>query len=446
MATMPEIQSAVSGASVRPQLEKESAGDYDQCFVVLGDSTGDAIDEFPRVCAGLIAIIASAAYCTYRLYDNTAGKYGAKSVLAIGAGEPYITVGADGRGWCSRIEHVGQLSDMDLRCDVALTDWQTAAQQSLVAQYGSVGYRNAFRFMVSNRYLGLEWVESDGTTYRVAWSSVQLTVSNLERKHVRVTFDPDNGAGGREVKFYTSSDAGQTWVQLGTTLTGAVSNLYVVPTVQNYELGSTGGPVDGMAGTNTPARGTFYGAHISPIIDGANKAPEFVRGWLAYTGMTGLASTGGHVAFYNGSIPGANMAYITAGDRLSRMCPRVGSAVVIVNTSHNEGPVYMPSNFMANYISFLSAVDTRVDVRTLYLVTQNPQIAPLSVTQQRSQRQRANLIPKIAADRRVNAFVCDTYPLFAGREVELLEVDGVHPNAAGKAVVAAKVASVLGIA
>lgn len=60
----------------------------------------------------------------------------------------------------------------------------------------------------------------DGTNMTVFQASANPPVVNQEPLWMRTTFDSDNGAGGRTVRFYTSTD-GTTWTQLGTAQTAA---------------------------------------------------------------------------------------------------------------------------------------------------------------------------------------------------------------------------------
>lgn len=64
----------------------------------------------------------------------------------------------------------------------------------------------------------------DGTTTNSVTSTVAMSVTDGEYIWVKVTLDVDNGAGGRDVKFYTASGTyldSPTWVQLGATVTTA---------------------------------------------------------------------------------------------------------------------------------------------------------------------------------------------------------------------------------
>jgi hypothetical protein len=111
--------------------------------------------------------------------------------------------------------------DIDLRVQLALDDWTPASTQAIIYKYGTAGNRS-FAFYVNGSSLGtleLAW-SADGTAANSATSSVATGITDGATKWIRVTLDVDNGASGRDVKFFTSDD-GITWTQLGTTRTSA---------------------------------------------------------------------------------------------------------------------------------------------------------------------------------------------------------------------------------
>jgi YD repeat-containing protein len=76
----------------------------------------------------------------------------------------------------------------------------------------------------STGQLYLQW--NEGGLTRSALSTIPTGLADGTRKWIRATLDVDNGAGGRDVKFYLSDDYNPdtrtgTWSQLGLTLTSA---------------------------------------------------------------------------------------------------------------------------------------------------------------------------------------------------------------------------------
>lgn len=110
--------------------------------------------------------------------------------------------------------------DIDIRAQVALDDWTAAVAQPLLTKWLSTGDQRSYRFDVrTDGALQLQWSETGAVaTIRTAVSTVAATVTDESSLWVRVTLDVDNGASGRDIVFYTSSD-GSSWAQLGSTVT-----------------------------------------------------------------------------------------------------------------------------------------------------------------------------------------------------------------------------------
>jgi hypothetical protein len=150
--------------------------------------------------------------------------------------------------------------DLDIRVKVALDDWTPAATQTLIAKYNTTGNQRTYRLDVpSPGILTLVW-SADGVNANTANSTVGTGLADGAVKWVRATLDVDNGAGGRDVKFFLSDD-GINWTQLGSTVTSAgVTSIYSSNTPQ--EIGSYN------AGGASPAKGKFYRAQVLNGIDG----------------------------------------------------------------------------------------------------------------------------------------------------------------------------------
>ena len=112
------------------------------------------------------------------------------------------------------------VGDLDLRVHVAMDDWTPAASSALITKSTTSGNQISWRFNVlSTGILRFVW-SADGSATLTADSTVAPTVANAAPLWVRATLDVDNGAAGRSVRFYTSPD-GETWTQLGSTVTTA---------------------------------------------------------------------------------------------------------------------------------------------------------------------------------------------------------------------------------
>lgn len=146
-------------------------------------------------------------------------------------------------------------SDLDMRIKISL-DSLSGLNQYLISTWW-------YRLSITNGgYVSLGW--QDGSTFNYANStSLISTVATVGQPiWIRGTLKLNNGAGGYEIKFYTSKD-NVTWTQLGNTITGASTST----------LGSGGqslaaeiGSLD--SGVAYPVSGKIYRAQILNGIDG----------------------------------------------------------------------------------------------------------------------------------------------------------------------------------
>ena len=418
--------------------------EHDELLLAMGDSTGNETTEWIYLYAAqLAAALPVNVRVLYRLYDDTANKYSVPTVLKEGSGsDPYVTVGADNRGWAFLGSDVGAVgTDLDVRVECALASYTGVSEQVLCCQYGAAGSR-AFRMYVNTGgFLGLEW-KTDGTNGPAATLSTAATgLAVGARKWLRATLDTDNGASGYDLKFWMSDD-GFAWTQLGTTITGgAVTSIYQT-TGQVYEIGSRGGSATG-AGAVGGAVGTFYRAHVCGLIDGGNKLPMFVRSAIEYSnGMLGVRGGGPCLEILNGSISGTRMSYQLTAPRTERMIPRhIGCAAVLLSSLHNEGPEYKPSVYLADLASLKAGVEARITAPRYALCTQNPQFSPRSATAIYGQAARARLAGSVAQG--YGWDVIRSYePL---NDPTLINTDGIHPLPAGSAIQAAEAWAVCGV-
>ena len=148
-------------------------------------------------------------------------------------------------------------TDLDLRCKVALDDWTPGAISVLLNKWSTSGNFSYTFYVATSGSLVLAW-SSNGSTSANA-TSVATGLADGATKWVRATLDVDNGAGGRDIKFFTSDD-GTTWTQLGTTITQAGTTSIYSGTA-NLEIG-----IQNV--TSFPARGKFFRAQVLNGIDG----------------------------------------------------------------------------------------------------------------------------------------------------------------------------------
>lgn len=436
---------AVSGGGVavqgvRPTIGQQIYGALtgpvtrDSGIVIIGDSTGNELEEWEYLYAQrLAAALPDNVRVVYQLYDNdTTLQYGPDVVLKAGSGEPAVTVGADKRGWGVAGSDIGTLgADRDIRVEVAPASWNTGAEQTLCAQYGSAGSRAWRIYITTTGNIAFVWTP-DGSTNQTAVAATNPGWADGQRMWVRATIDVDNGAAGNTVKIYSSPD-GITWTTIKTTTTAGVTSVFA-STAQVYEVGSHGGSTAPAAVSGTI--GTFYNFFVSDVIDGPNKAPAMIREYIETLGMSGGRVGGPCLRIWNGSIPGSKMADNLT--RIERMCPRLtGCAPVIINSSHNEGSTFNGPAYIASLDALLTAIRARVLSPRFVLNTQNPKYSPQEAQRIDAQARRATLIREIAAQRDYD--LIDAFPAF-GTDAALVKTDGIHPQIGTGSVIWAGVA------
>lgn len=149
--------------------------------------------------------------------------------------------------------------DLDVRVYCALDDWTPAATASLAAKYVATGNQRSWGLNVrTDGYLSFSY-SADGITATTVASTAATGITDGTAKWVRVVLDVDNGASGRDVKFYLSDD-GSTWTQLGSTVTAAGTTSIFASTA-NLEIGTN-------AAATFYSTGNFYKVQVLNGIGG----------------------------------------------------------------------------------------------------------------------------------------------------------------------------------
>lgn len=107
--------------------------------------------------------------------------------------------------------------DIEIAANVTLSDWTPANIHYICGKGDGIAYDYVLFVKATTGLLQFRWY--DGAA-RTADSTFAPTVSDGASLWVKATLDVNNGAGGCDVKFYTSSD-GSSWTQLGSTVTQA---------------------------------------------------------------------------------------------------------------------------------------------------------------------------------------------------------------------------------
>jgi len=425
----------VANGSYRAVMDRMLAADEDAVFLILGDSTGDYTDEWVYLLTQDIKnSLDSSARVVYQTFDDTNKRYVAPTVLQAGT-EPYVTVsGADFIGWGTDILLAGtETGDLDLRADVAPAKWATGSfPQTFVSRYGTAGGTYAYQFYVSaGGTPTLAW-SADGTTLLTATGGAAAWAgfADNERKHVRATLDSDNGAGGYEVKFYTSDD-GITWVQTGSTTTGGATTTVFSPD-QCIQIGSRGNTAGSDSGGNQHALiGKIYSAYVSDAIDGASKISPIARTWNATPFQLGVRVGGPTLHVFNASVAGASLLWAANAARVNHMIRAFENAFVWLSFGHNDGPHHSPSKWLKYLFVLTDAIESRIRNPLITLCSQNPRYSPATAETIAAQKSRAALTSIIAKNKGWK--FADPFAAY-GTDRSLVNTDGVHPLPAGSIV------------
>ena len=418
----------------------------DHLLVIIGDSTGDYSDEWPRLLANHMAT-KTTGRVVFRLLDGTTLLYGVPTVLNAGT-EPYCEVGSDARGWGVNYASAGtEGAELDLQVDCALTDWgYGGTEQTFISRSGNTAGRYCWRFFMGAAGTPkLEWSE-DGTTLKTAVHPTSYAWGSFaadSRRWVRVTLKCNNGSSGYDVKFYTSPD-GVTWTQSGTTVTGAgVTSIFTYAT-QPIEIGSLGAAAGGSVSgnVNKAAKGKYYAAYAATAIDGANRCPALIRDCNQYPDMVGQRLGGGQLVILNACVAGAGLLWHGDSARAPKSIPIATAAKVIVNCTHNDCQSYYPKSYQANLTALLAYVTGRIDLPEIILASGNPRYSPAAQNTIYTQKTIADLLRKIAKSK--NWGYIDIFKAY-GSDASLINSDGVHPVAAGSVIAAEYISTQFGI-
>ena len=412
-----------------------AAGEVSTAIQVLGDSTGNASDEW----VNLVAIDAAAQFPAYEVrhyYWNDATEVLPAMPTIVqatpGTKRHYAFPGLNGQ----TAQHLGAAvtGDIDIRVLVEPTNWVAGAvAQTFAASFFSSAPNRAWRFYYGSGSTGLhfDW-STDGSALQSAATATWTPPTGPV--WVRVTLDVDNGASGHEIKFYSSTD-GLTWTQRGTTTTRA-GTTSIFGATGPYEIA-------GRSGGAELYTGKIYEVQIRNGIDGPLVAPALPEHWQRGSSVTPDPTGSPILTFVNGSHPGANIAFLADSARMAKMTPSYGQRLVLISSSHNESNT--GETLRTAIAAYMTAVKARLPGTVFCGLTQNPRIAPASGRNAQAQRRIAYLSWLDS----LGWFPIDTYGAFLDdtRGVAALvnSSDGLHPTSAGERLWADTIKQVLGI-
>jgi hypothetical protein len=234
------------------------------------------------------------------------------------APEPYASLPGVAANFVSTPDTAANsiLGDIDIRVQVAATSWTPAATNELVSKNATDATDFAYLFRIeTGGQLSLLW-SANGTVVLTATSTVATGLAVGAKKYVRATLDVDNGAAGRDIKFYTSDD-GSIWTQLGATVTqGGVTSIF--NSASPVRLGARGSAGSG------PLSGKLFYAEIRNGLAGAviarMDAVEATDGAATLVSSSGetwtINSSGVPGTRFNNDVVGTSAAgYLPADDQ-----------------------------------------------------------------------------------------------------------------------------------
>lgn len=135
----------------------------------------------------------------------------------VEAGTPFLDL--DGAATATAPDSAGLsiTTDVEIQWCGWLPSWRVATD--LAGKWTSSGSQRSYALRVNaDGTLSFSFSSTGADSF--AGTSTQPVPVERGELAVKVTFDQDNGAGGRDYTFYTSPDAGATWVQLGDVVVG----------------------------------------------------------------------------------------------------------------------------------------------------------------------------------------------------------------------------------
>jgi lysophospholipase L1-like esterase len=410
------------------------------CISTLGDSTGNNIAEWFGLTMSWLAPYFHNYTFNYKLWADTTQSYNSIfTKLQEGANGDAYALFSNTSGRYIATPHNASFAitgDIDLRAKVALDDWTPSTAAYLINRLGSAGSRGYVLYIDSAGKIAL-YFSPNGTDLVLKVSTVAVPANDGEAIWVRATLDVDNGAGGYDIKFYTSTNypngAGGTWTQLGTTVTTAGTTSINANNVI-LELGGR------SSGTSNFWGGKLYEVEIRNGIDGKVVAnPDLGMAFPSmattfkdtegnvYTryGATTFGNGSPAVLILNGSHPGANISYILDETRFELQTP-IEPNMIFLNYGHND----VPTGYEANVNSLYTKLITKYPNVSVVLVTQNPQISPRTEQQIYDHWLTQKTIVDVFSKN--NLALVDTYRAFieTGDIPSYMNVDGVHPATA----------------
>lgn len=393
-------------------------------IALLGDSTGNAADEWFYLLGQDIAASFPAYTVHHRAWNDTSQKFDRPTVVQTGTtATERAVVMASASAAAVAYPAPNVTTDLDVAVRCKPTAWTGVGTQTIASKFGASGNR-AFRFQFNNTgQLIFDWA-ADGTTLQAAANSgTAVPFANGAAGWVRVQLDVDAGAANHTIKFFTSTD-GTTWTQLGATVTRGTGTTSVFASTYNWELGARTSASEPMTS------GRIYEAEVRDGIDGPLLAPVWADNWDRGVG-TGIPTIEGDpiLTLTSGSHAGAGLSYLNETTRVKRLTPDFNQMVAFLSDSHNEQRT-QGKTWTDLLAAWLTSVTGRLPHAVPVLLTQNPRRSPADFIDTHGRRRAQTL----AWARSKGRDYIDTYAAFLASSVPmatLVNADGIHPSQKG---------------
>lgn len=417
------------------------------CILLQGDSTGASATTkwFYDSMAWLASKFPSHSLI-YRFWSESARGFPTNKIIQIGSnGDAYALLPKMSGSYINTPDSssLSIVGDIDIRAKIKITAFN-GEPATIVSKWNTS--RSYWIYIDTGGAIGFYW-SADGTVSKNFTSSI-ISLAHLGNDiWIRVTMDVDNGAGGHDVKFYTSSD-GVIWTQLGITRTGAGSTSIFNGTTE-CALGARSG-----SGDQGFWAGRIYSAEIRDGIDGdivasPNMGMAFPAGKTTITdvegniwtfrGTTSVGNGSPCITAINASFPGSDVAWAVFQSTFD-LHTIIEPQLSFINFSHN-------ADTNVDYQDDIEALTTKLTTKYpnigVVVCTQNPQKSPRTASNISNHAIRNRQIANVAS--KGNFGLIDAYRAYieTGNYTDYIDSDGVHPNVAGYALWAETVESFL---
>lgn len=356
----------------------------------------------------------------HRLFSDATQAYGAPVTIQTGtAGARMLdcSTGTTTRRLDASVSaHL--TGSIDVRLRVSLPTWRPAVQVNFGGRSGAAGTRGWYCYLNPAGILGFAY-STDGTAVAVMAAGAAISPAVDSPVWLRWVFTPNDGAGNRVAKFYTSTD-GLTWTQTGATVTTLGAVALFNPGL-GFEVGGVAAGV-GNAGLRV------YEVEYRDGENGPSVVPALPDLWPPYNATAAQPVGAPVLTIVNASVAGATLAYHSAAGRLAKTCHDYGQLVALIGSSHNEG-LGLGRSWVSQLDTFRSAVESALPGVPLIWTTQNPQTTAATWHREHAKRR----LDLIGYARQKGAGLIDTAAAFtaAAGWADSLMADSVHPNAIG---------------